>query len=66
MKVVCISNDRHYNITVGKVYEVEEFFSIDSGYYQIRNDSGNIFGYEVKHFITLKEYRRRKLDSIQT
>lgn len=61
--VVCINNE-NYNLTVGRVYEVKEFFNISNGYFHIVNDCGNLCAYAVKHFITLKEYRKLKLDKI--
>lgn len=33
--VVCINNE-NYNLTVGRVYEVKEFFNISNGYFHYK------------------------------
>ena len=67
MKVVCKNNDycvkgtsNSVTLTEGKVYDV-----IDCDYngnYKISNDAGNIFTYHKSRFLTIDEYRDKKLN----
>lgn len=64
MKLVCIDN-KNYEIpfiTIGKEYEcIKE----DNEYYYILEDDNNINIISSKHlFITLDEYRNKKLEEI--
>jgi len=78
MKVICI-NDGNYNgskfpngLTNGKVYEVLsngnwDWYETgnDWKYYSILNDFGEILSYNQSMFISLKEYRRIKLENLE-
>lgn len=73
MKVVCIKNSYldwdggicKYDITIGKKYDViKSHYFQDKYYYSIINDSGNSYPYLVKLFITLNEYRNKRLEEI--
>jgi hypothetical protein len=78
MKIICISDDNtliigkkyseaidsyyEFNLTVGKVYE---YFNIDNiNWYQIIDDSGFKFYYPPCFFITIEDYRNKKLEDI--
>lgn len=66
--VICIDNKNNIHfeneeITIGKKYEV--LFSSLSSYYII-NDKGNEMGYFKTRFITLKEYRKNKINNLIT
>lgn len=67
MKVVCIKNvinsgSGHftYRLTIGKCYD----YSIKYDGYWLKNDMGGYFCYSKALFITLKEYRKQKLNKI--
>jgi len=65
LKVVCINRGEQSFITVGRKYEVVACISqrIFKEYWII-NDMGSRFCYADRHFVTLKEYRRKKLERI--
>ncbi len=73
MKVMCINNDSirgsfssDDRLTIGKWYDVEDVVLGDgSEYYKIlKDDNGDSRRLYKERFITLKEYRRRKLEKI--
>ena len=67
MKVICIK-DKHSRVwtatalTIGKVYESP--LSITDGFIWIYNDNGDGAWYPIRLFISLEEYRNKKLESI--
>ena len=69
MKVVCIkhfkSQGLQYELTYGKVYEsLHKPHWSDNESYFIECDRGFISVYNKNSFITLEEWRERKLDKI--
>jgi hypothetical protein len=74
MKVVCIDNkvDFSYSpltLTIGKIYDVIDFGSIDPQYknlsvYGLKNDNHIVCHYFKVRFISLKEYRKQKLEKL--
>jgi hypothetical protein len=70
-KVVCINNgvtndssSAENRLTIGKIYDVDEY---DNGYKYCRvlsDDTGLISRLYRERFITLKEYRKLKLKKI--
>ena len=73
-KVICInkkgSSDTDYiPLTIGKEYDAYLLFSFktDAGthtYYRIIDDTGDTYSYSPDFFITLEEYRDKKLEEI--
>jgi hypothetical protein len=63
MKVIGIdNNDNHLRlITIGKIYDVEGH---DRDCYYIKCDSGFTVLYLKRYFLTLDEYRNKKLEDI--
>ena len=67
--VVCIDNKCSINtiikeeITIGKKY-ISLFSSLSS--YYIINDKGEEMGYFKTRFVTLKEYRKNKINNLIT
>ncbi len=67
--IICIDNKSSINtiekeeITIGKKY-ISLFSSLSS--YYIINDKGNEMGYFKTRFITLKEYRKNKINNLIT
>lgn len=59
MKVVCIHNSNTI-LELNKVYDVIK----DGLAYMIIDDAGDIMPYAANRFITLDEYRNRKLNEI--
>lgn len=76
MKVVCIKNvvksgggHFSYSLTIGKCYDYNSSFLPDSIFldydsYWIKNDMGDYYCYSKALFITVKEYRKQKLNKI--
>ena len=65
MKIVCIKSDRNNKVTVGKVYNViyvNEVLSVNN--YYIENDSGDKSLYDKRMFITLEEFREKRLSEL--
>jgi len=68
MKIVCINNEYTYelsgnfdNLTVGEIYKSVNYLTAD---YLIHDDNGELIWFDKKRFISLKEYRKLKLDKI--
>jgi len=72
MEVICIDNgtiattdmcygDRSSSLTLYKKYKVL-FESND--FYSILNDNGETEGYTTERFVTIKQYRKLKLEQI--
>ena len=70
-RVVCIRADKGFDsLTIGKEYNIINIAE-DSGMYSstgiyidVRNDRGFIRSYYYSKFISIKEYRKQKLDKI--
>lgn len=65
MKIVCIKSDRNNKVTVDKVYNVmyvNEVLSVNN--YYIENDSGDKCLYDKRMFITLEEFREKRLSEL--
>jgi hypothetical protein len=62
MKVVCKNNFfGKYYLTIGKEYKI---LKNRGNYYSIVNDSGYINEYDSDCFLSVKEYRKQKLEKI--
>ena len=48
-------------LTIGKSYIIE---TADSQAYCVRNDKGNLNWYKKDRFVSLKEYRKQKINKI--
>lgn len=60
MKVVCIYNGNYY-ITIGKIYDVID----ETNYtYDIINDRGFVFSYEINCFKSASEIRNEKINKL--
>lgn len=57
-KVVCINDSTHLNgnITIGKVYEIENCDDVNDNYI-IKNDLGKRWVYNSRLFVSIDEYR---------
>ena len=73
MRVLCINNSSEeknamlYRLTINKWYEVQSTIidSIDkTDIYWIKNDIDGVSPYPSKLFLTVKEYRKLKLNKI--
>lgn len=62
MRVVCIDNKNDTDLTIGKIY-TNLSIGIHSNYW-IKNDNGYISLYDNRLFITLEEWREKKLKEI--
>ena len=58
MKVVCIYKGKNIHITIGKSYDT---IDIAGG---IINENGELHYYPSRYFVTLREYRKQKLEKI--
>ena len=63
LKVICISKETWYRITIGKVYDAEEG-SLRNDVYYINDDNDNEDLILKKYFIPLAEYREQQINSI--
>lgn len=59
MKMICVNNDNCKRITIGKVYNANGIV-----YPDIKDDNGVKGSYLSSRFITVEEYRNRKLTEI--
>lgn len=71
MKVICINNQSYPSLTLYKLYDVYEMINkgninnIDpSKIIFIINDLENIYPYPKERFITLEEYREKRINAI--
>lgn len=62
MKLICIDSGNWTNLTTNKIYECDDF--IYDSCYLIINDRNQILAYPKKYFITIEEYRNRRLEEI--
>ncbi len=60
-KIVCINTSYGKNVTIGKKYEVK--FS-NYTYVNIFDDFGNYHEYKTNCFLSLKEYRKQKINNL--
>jgi len=60
-KIVCIDNNSA-NLTIGETYST---YHIGSNWVQILDDDGILWNFLKNRFISLKEYRKLKLDKIK-
>jgi len=70
MKVICIDNknninysNSNINLTIGKVYTMKKD-DVDNVLIFIKDDKGIFTWHFYKRFISLKEYRKNKLEKI--
>lgn len=60
-------NDDKYvysNLTIGNEYECAEINTIRGSYYLITNDRNQVCRYYKNYFLTIEEYRNKKLGEI--
>jgi len=68
-KVVCIDNTQKshnscvQNLTLGKIYETEDDIRY-SNVLGIINDKNLLIGYDSKRFISLKNYREKRINQL--
>jgi len=66
-RIVCIdksnSTGGRLNLTKGKIYIVNKLIGNKNGVYII-DDDGESIGYFYTRFISLKEYRKQKIDRL--
>lgn len=60
-KIVCIDTSYGKNVTIGKKYEVR-YSSYN--YINIWDDFGNYREYKTSCFLSLKEYRKQKINNL--
>lgn len=69
-KVICINNKKgssdtdYIPLTIGKEYDAYLLFLGPYIYYRIIDDTGDTYSYSPDFFITLEEYRDKKLEEI--
>jgi len=66
MKLMCIKNNRefgYHNLTIGKKYHVYTL-SMNTKICTVINDIGRMYSYSTDFFITLEEYRDKRLKEI--
>lgn len=65
MKVVCIKSDRNNKVTVGKTYDTMNINVILSKLnYYIEDDLGDRALFDTRMFITLEEFREKRLSEL--
>jgi hypothetical protein len=65
MKVVCIKSDRNNKVTVGKTYDTININVILSQLnYYIEDDLGDKVLFDTRLFITLEEFREKRLKNL--
>ena len=63
-KLVCIDNQHSESLIVGKVYTVKSFYSSVGDIVFVTLEESNHRQFYQKRFISLKEYRKRKIESL--
>jgi len=63
-KVVCINKNNNPHLTVGKIYIVKRVHN-SGNRYKLVNDIDLDYHYDARCFISLREYRKRKLEKIE-
>lgn len=64
MKVICVDNkcgEHLFSLTIGKEYYIIQVYW---DYYRLRNDLGDFISYSKEFFMSIKEYRNRRLEEI--
>jgi len=65
MKVICIKSDRNNRVTVGKTYDTININVILSQLnYYIEDDLGDKVLFDTRLFITLEEFREKRLKNL--
>lgn len=75
MRVICVNNIDYINyhddkvitkfdLTIGKEYDAYIAIYESDSYYVVKNDSGTKDPYPLTFFMTLEEYRNKKLGEI--
>lgn len=66
MKVVCIDNNdgNSKHLEIGRIYDVNPEESIFPDHYIIRNPNEYEYWVKKEKFVTLEEWRNRKIDQI--
>jgi hypothetical protein len=65
MKVVCIKSDRNNKVTVDRTYDTMDINVILSKLnYYIEDDLGNKALFDTRLFITLEEFREKRLSEL--
>jgi len=72
-KVICINNgkfgaygvDKSCFLTLDKLYVIVDMEYDGCYFYEMENDVKQVRQYSEKRFITIKEYRKRKLKEIE-
>jgi len=63
MEIVCINNsDSHPYLTIGKIYDTDNKFT--EYFYLIKDDLGCFAYYSRDRFITLAEFRNKRINEI--
>jgi len=68
MKMVCVK-PINSKLTLGKIYDVEDSairdkINTNKDYFLVTDDSGFRLGYYAHRFVSLKEYRKQKINKI--
>ena len=63
IKLICVNNKNSLSLTLGKEYYA---YVITAGntYYRLFNDKGKINSYTTDLFMTLEEYRNKRLEEL--
>jgi hypothetical protein len=65
LQVVCINNDGQKHIQIGKVYTaLNNSDDFENCGLEILNENNDIVFYNIKRFVTIEEYRDRKINEI--
>ena len=63
-KVVCVGRGGCKFITIGKIYEVLDFDTVNDSYLMICDDGDSSLWYYVGKFIPLNEWREQQINKI--
>ena len=70
MEVICIKSGQRIGLTLNKKYDVIDSFYASNkyfhriDYYKIINDNGKLRNYYADKFITLVEFRNKRINEI--
>ena len=63
-KIVCIDNiGMETHLTINKLYEIADIL-YDNQTFQVLNDNNAVYGYYKWRFISLAEFRQKRIDEI--